>query len=303
MVASVDVPRLRALLVGAGAVLTVVGVALCQILARPEASSWAGAVAMGALSLLLGLGALPLLGEAASIPPIAVTAGVWGAASAVGGWLQIAQRTGQPLLDVGVGDITAGVETGLPVLVGVLGALAVLGWCYAATRADPPAAVVAVIAGVGALAVSVTGHGIESAWVPVVLGIHALCAAWWAGTLGALVVTVRGKRGWAAALPEFSRWALPVVGALTVSGIVAAVVQIGVGAQIWETGYGRLLLAKSILLVAVLVMAAWHRREWVPRARRHGVSERESILRAGAELLVLAVVLGLAAGLATTGTA
>ncbi|ALG86576.1 copper resistance protein [Gordonia phthalatica] len=287
-------------MLAAAAVLVVVGVVAGQILATPEMSSWAGAVNLSAVSLLVGLGALPLLGVTATVPWIAATAGVWGAASLVGGWLQVAERTGESLFDVGLGAFAAGVETGLPGLVGVLGALAVLGWCFAATRADPPMLLVAVIAALGVLAVSVTGHGTESAWIPVVLGVHALCAAWWAGTIGALVGTVRGRRGWARALPEFSRRALPAVVALTVTGVVAAVVQIGVGPQLWDTGYGRVLLAKSVLLVVLIGVAAWQRRSWVPRAQRHGVTERESIVRAGGELLILAVVLGLAAGLATT---
>lgn len=297
-----DVVRLRAWLLGAAALLAMVGVAACQVLAEPQASSWAGIVVLGALCLLVGLGALPLIGGTAAVPWIAVTAGVWGAASLVGVWLQVAERSGQSVLDVGLGDLLDGVETGLPVVVGVLGALAVLGWCFAAMRGEPPVLVVAVIAALGVLAVSVTGHGTESAWIPVVLGVHALSAAWWAGTIGAMIATVRGKRGWAAVLPEFSRWALPVVAALTVTGVVAAVVQIGIGPQLWETGYGRLLLAKAVLLVGLMGLAAWHRRSWVPRARRHGATERESIVRAGTELLILTVVLGLAAGLATTGT-
>lgn len=294
--------RLRGLLLAAASLLLVLGVLLSQILAIPQPSSWAGAVTIGAASLLVGLGSLSLLRVASETSWIAVAAGVWGAASLVGGWLQVADRTGQSIFDVGLGDFAVGIETGLPVLVGVLGALAVLGWCFAATRADPPMPVVAVIAALGVLAVSVTGHGTESVWIPVVLGVHALCAAWWVGTLGALVVTVRGRRGWAQALPEFSLWALPTVAALTVTGVVAAVAQIGVGPQLWETGYGRLLLAKSLLLAVLLTLAAWHRRSWVPRAQRHAATERESIVRAGGELLLLAVVLGLAAGLATTAT-
>ncbi|MBM7367527.1 CopD family protein [Gordonia hydrophobica] len=297
-----DVARLRVRLLCAAALLAAVGVGVGEFLARPEPSSWAGVAVLVALCLLLGLGALPLIGTVPAAGWIAVAAGVWGAASLVGVWLQVAERSGQSVLEVGLGDLVDGIETGLPVVVGVLGSLAVLAWCFAAMRGDPPVLIVAVVAALGVLAVSVTGHGTESVWIPVVLGVHALCAAWWAGTIGALIVTVRGKRGWAATLPEFSRRALPAVAALTVTGVVAAVAQIGVGPQLWETGYGRLLLAKAVLLAVLLGLAARHRRSWVPRAARHGASERESILRAGTELLVLTVVLGLAAGLATTGT-
>ncbi|EGD54251.1 CopD family protein [Gordonia neofelifaecis] len=296
------VDGLRAALVSAGAALVVAGVALCWALAEPEPSAVAGAVSIAAVSLLLGLGALPFLDARPSLIAIAVTAGVWGIASVLDGWLQVAQNLGVSPWAVRVGDVTTGLESGLPVLIGLVGAVAILGWTFAAMRGDPPVPVVAVIAGVGVLALSVTGHGTDSAWIPVVLGVHSLSAAWWAGTLAALVVTVRGKGGWARSLPEFSRWALPAVGALTVTGVVVALVQVGVGPQLWATGYGRIVLAKTVLLIVVLGLAAWHRRSWVPRARRHGVSERESITRAGTELLLLSVVLGLAAGLATTAT-
>ncbi|MGB6246832.1 MULTISPECIES: CopD family protein [Gordonia] len=298
---AVDAAALRAGLGAAALLLALVGVWLSGVLARPEASSWAGAVSMVALCLLLGLGALPVLGGTPTVPLIAAAAGVWGASSVIGGWLQVAQRADVSPLQVGLADLTAGVQMGLPVAVGALGSTAVLLWCVAAMRFDPPVSVVAVVAALGVLVVSVTGHGGESAWIPVVLGVHSLCAAWWAGTLAALVATTRGKRDWARLLPEFSHRAVVVVAALTVSGVVAAVAQMGIGAQLWDTGYGRIVIAKSVLLVAAVGLAWWYRRSWVPRARRHAAGERESIGRAGAELLVLTVILGLAAGLATTG--
>lgn len=303
MAGGVATARVRGGWIAAALVLTVVGVGLCQALAEPELSSWAGAVALAALCLLVGLGSLTYLGGEPTVALIVAAASLWGVASVIGGWLQVADRAGISPFKVGLSDISASVEMGLPVVVGALGSLVVLGWCAGTLRGEPPVSVVAVIAALGVLVVSVTGHGGQSAWVPLVLGIHALCAAWWAGTLAALVATVRGKGGWAQILPEFSRHALPVVAALTATGVVAAVVQLGIGSQLWDTGYGRIIIAKTVLLAATLGLAWWHRRSWVPRARRHGVTERESIVRAGSELLVLAVVLGLAAGLATTGTA
>nr|WP_246372128.1 CopD family protein [Gordonia humi] len=234
---------------------------------------------------------------------IAVVAALWGALSLIAAWLQVAQRAGIGAFDVGLGDFTTGVDSGLPVLVCVLGALIVLGWAWWTTRssASDNTYVVAAIAAVGILIVSITGHAGQSAWVPLVVAVHALAAAWWVGTIGALIATVRGRGGWARSLPEFSRRALPVVAVLTVTGVVAALAEIGVGAQWWDTGYGRILVAKLVALAVAVALARWHRSRWLAKAARHGVDETTSIRNAGVELALLTVVIGLAAGLATTG--
>jgi len=140
---------------------------------------------------------------------------------------------------------------------------------------------------------------------PIVVGAHALAAAWWCGALAALAATVRGRAGWATALPRYSGLALWAVVVLAVTGVVAAVVNLGVvdGAGmpvLWATGYGRVVLAKAAALVALIGLAAVHRRRWVPRAQGHRAQADESLRRAAVEVAVMAVALGLAAGLAAT---
>lgn len=294
----------RRLTVAAAAVIALlVGVAVAVFLAAPEPSSWADGLSLAAVSLLFGLGMLDAVDAQASPVAVAVVAAVWGATSLVAAWLQVAQRVGIGPFDVALGDFTTGVEAGLPIVVCVLGAVVVLGWAWwtATVGAAVNAYVVAAIAGVGILVTSVTGHAGQSSWVPVIVGAHALAAAWWIGTLGALVVTVRGRGGWARSLPAFSRRALPVVAVLTVTGVVAAVARIGVGTQWWDTGYGRILVAKLVLLLVAVAVARWHRTVWLAAARRHGADEATSIRNAGVEVVLLTVVLGLAAALATTG--
>ncbi|MCF8568889.1 CopD family protein [Gordonia sp. HY002] len=295
--------RRRALVAAAAVLAVVVGVALAWLLARPEPSAWADGLSITAVSLLFGLGMLGLVDAEPSPDAVAVVAAVWGATSLVAAWLQVAQRVGVSAFEVGVGDFTTGVESGLPIVVCVLGSLSVLAWAWWTSRGSTQinAYVVAAIAAVGILVTSVTGHAGQSSWVPLVVGAHALAAAWWIGSLGALVLTVRGRGGWARSLPAFSERALGVVAVLTVTGVVAAVARIGVGSQWWDTGYGRILVAKIVLLAAAAALARWHRTAWLAKARRHGVDEATSIRNAGIEVALLSVVLGLAAALATTG--
>ncbi|WP_132993107.1 CopD family protein [Gordonia zhaorongruii] len=298
----------RGLVAGASALTVLAGVAVVWILARPdgpEPSAWVDAFALAAVSTLFGLGMLALVDAEPAPGTVAVVAALWGATSLISAWLQVAERAGAGPLDVGLRDMATGVESGLPVIVCVLGALAVLGWSYAAASGARSggvnAYVVGAIAAVGILVSSVTGHAGQSSWVPLVVGVHAIAAAWWVGTLAALVLTVRGRGGWARSLPVFSERAIVVVGVLTVTGVIAGVAQIGIGSQWWDTGYGRVLVAKVVALGCAVAVAWWHRTTWLAKARRHGASEKDSIRHAGYELALLTLVLGLAAGLAATG--
>ncbi|GEE01134.1 copper resistance protein D [Gordonia spumicola] len=287
---------LRVAVGGASVVALLIGVMLARLLASPELSVWADAIALGSVSLLFGLGLLGLVDAEPSPAAVAVVASVWGASSAISAWLQVAERAGADPFAVGIGDVADGVESGLPVVISVVGALGVIAWAWW-TPSD--AYVVGAVAAVGVLVTSVTGHAGTSLWIPLVVGVHALAAAWWVGTLGALVVTVRGRGGWARSLPAFSRSALPVVATLTVTGLAAAVGRIGF--DWWTTGYGRVVIAKLVLLIVVAGIAVWHRRAWLAKARRHRLDESTSIRNAGIEIVLLTVVLGLAAGLSVTG--
>ncbi|GAC58792.1 hypothetical protein GOHSU_51_00040, partial [Gordonia hirsuta DSM 44140 = NBRC 16056] len=229
---------------------------------------------------------------------IAAAAGWWGATSLVAAWLDLADRAGTSPLALRSADLAVGLTTGLAQLVCFGGAVTVLVWSF---RPFAPTVVVAVIAAVGVLAVATTGHAATGTWAPLLVGVHALAAAWWAGTLAALAMTVRGRSGWAAALPEFSRYALVAVCVLAATGTIAAVDRLGVGAQWLGSGYGRVVLAKIVVLMLVLGMAAAHRRRWVPSAARHRTAAEVSLRRAVAETALLALALGLAAGLASTG--
>ncbi|WP_290707675.1 MULTISPECIES: CopD family protein [Gordonia] len=292
---------LVALAVGAGLALALAGAA------GPPPSVWLRAVALGASVLLVGLGSIERLGVAPSARVIGVSAVVWFIAAVGIVWLGTAERAGVSPARVTVTEFAGAWSAHPGELIGVGCALAVVLWALGrlTARIDMPPTVVAGAAGVGLTAVAVGGHAGVTALGPVVVGAHTIAAAWWCGTLAALAVTVRGRAGWASALPRFSATALWAVVLLVVSGVVAAVVNVdafgGPGLSVWWTsGYGRVVSAKALALLGLAGLAAAHRRRWVPRARAHRVDAGDSLRHAAVEVAVMAVALGLAAGLAGT---
>lgn len=101
-------------------------------------------------------------------------------------------------------------------------------------------------------------------------------------------------------LPRYSGWALPAVAAVTVTGVVNGLVRIGGPAALVDTGYGRVVLAKTVMAVALLGLGWWWRRSWVPMATDHRMTADSSLRRALIEVVVMAAVFGLAATLAVT---
>jgi copper resistance protein D len=91
------------------------------------------------------------------------------------------------------------------------------------------------------------------------------------------------------------------VGALLAGGVLGAVVMVGSPAQLYATGYGRLLAAKVVVTVALVVLAYRNRTMWLPAARSHRATAVVSRSRAMLELAFMAVALTLAAALAVTG--
>jgi copper transport protein len=128
--------------------------------------------------------------------------------------------------------------------------------------------------------------------------------------LGGLVVLVgvllrlANGRELAAILPVWSSWALLAVITLAMTGTAQAIIEVRTLSALFTSTYGRLVLAKSVLL-AVVVGVAWFARTLVARA---AANEGEQAEPAAArlrrtvlvELAVTGVVLGLAATLVQT---
>ena len=176
--------------------------------------------------------------------------------------------------------------------------------CVATVAAPRTAAVKLVVAGLAAVGLTsrlITGHFFESAVGGVALAAHTVGAALWCGVLGALVLTVEHRGQWARVLPRFSQLSLWCVLVLLVGGAVAALERLGSPAELYATGYGRLLTAKLAVGAVLLVMGWRNRTIWLPAARAHRTTAVLSRSRSFVELAVMGVALTLAAGLAATG--
>ncbi|WP_055477045.1 copper resistance D family protein [Gordonia sp. HS-NH1] len=281
------------------------GLVVSWLLARPDGPDLVAVpttLALGVSVVLLGLGALPTVDAEPSTRVIGLLAGVWVLAVLVSAWIRTADRAGTEVLEVTAGDFGDVLFSGAPEMVALVVALLIVVWVVLdlLTGIEIPVLVVGALAAIGVLATSIAGHAGNDSWGPFLIGAHALAAAWWCGLLAAMLITVRGRSGWARSLPVFSGRAPWAVGLLTVTGVVSGLVEIGGPADLVSSGYGRILLAKAAVLAILVGLAAWHRRRWLPAVQRHRSSETASVRAAVVELAIMAVALGLAAGLSAT---
>ena len=107
----------------------------------------------------------------------------------------------------------------------------------------------------------------------------------WCGTLAALVLTVDHRGQWARVLPRFSELSLWCVITLLAGGATGALVAVDSPAQLFATGYGRVLLIKIVLTIVLMSLAWRNRARWLPAAKSHRVtayaSRSRSLHRAG----------------------
>jgi copper transport protein len=149
---------------------------------------------------------------------------------------------------------------------------------------SPPSPPLLGVLAVLAVAIAVTpglaGHAgsTDPAWL--ILGadtLHVLAMCAWVGSLlfllAALPAATRRLDGpararlLAAALMRVSPIALVAVIALLATGIGQSIAHLDAVADLWETGYGRAILVKGALLIALCAIGVWHRRRSIPRLR------------------------------------
>lgn len=115
------------------------------------------------------------------------------------------------------------------------------------------------------LAAGLTGHaaGAGPAWLTrPLLAAHALAAGFWIGAL--LPLRAGLGAGAVAMLRRFSARAVPAVAVLLASGVVFATVQLRTPAAFVDTPYGRVLLAKLVLVTGLLALAVRNRQVLTP---------------------------------------
>ncbi len=115
---------------------------------------------------------------------------------------------------------------------------------------------------------------------------HVGAAAVWLGGLAFLLLALwlERDRRWelaSVAVPRFSRVAVVAVAILVLAGVINGYLQVRAWEGLWQTTYGRLLLAKVALLLPVLVLAAYNNRRSVGRLHAGSPlpAERRTFLR------------------------
>ncbi|WP_167492952.1 copper resistance CopC/CopD family protein [Micromonospora ureilytica] len=171
-----------------------------------------------------------------------------------------------------------------------------------AGRAD--AIILAVLGGAALLTWPLAGHPAASpapAVSVVVDAVHLGSMAVWLGGLLMLAVFLlrqADERELGAILPIWSRWAALAVSALLLAGTVQALIEVATPQALFDTTYGRLLLAKIGLFALVIGVAAYSRQLVRSRvAAQRPAPVRRAVL---VELAVTVVVLAVSATLVQT---
>jgi copper transport protein len=136
---------------------------------------------------------------------------------------------------------------------------------------------------------TLAGHALDSGQPRLLSAVadalHVGAGAVWTGGLAALALTLRRAHSEEVAA-RFSTLAGAAVGVLAASGLVRALFELSAVSQLWSTGYGRALVAKSALLAAALGLAFVNRRRLLPRGDLRSLARNARV-----ELLLLAGVI------------
>jgi copper transport protein len=103
-------------------------------------------------------------------------------------------------------------------------------------------------------------------------------------------------------VPRFSILAVVSVATLIVAGSLRGYQEVRAFHGLWDTTYGQLLLVKIALVLPLLALGAYNNRYAVPRLKKQiaSVVEQRRFLRAaGAELAIMATIVGVTAVLVT----
>jgi copper transport protein len=187
-----------------------------------------------------------------------------------------------------------------------------------ATRFGTVMAVAAVVSGIGAVLAAVApvyrrleplpflagfallplptlaGHSLDRGrplLEPVFDFLHVAAASFWLGGLLALGLALTAAGDRAPMLRRFSNVALASVGVLAATGVIRAFAELRSLDQVWSTGYGRLLIVKTVLLAALVTIGWLNRYRLLPRLSLDGLRRNVAVELALFAALVAAVAL------------
>ncbi len=129
--------------------------------------------------------------------------------------------------------------------------------------------------------------------------VHVLAAGVWVGGLAALLFGIRGAaaEARARAVRRFSAAAGIALAVVAITGTVRALAEIGSWDGLFSSTYGRLVIAKAVLIVGLAALGAVNRYRNVPRAG----TELSGLRRVSrGELALAALALAAAGGLASS---
>lgn len=208
---------------------------------------------------------------------------------------------GDPAFGFELGAFVTDFELGQSLLAAVLLTAAATTVAAAATGFRG-AALATALALAALLPIALTGHsgGAEGHETAVTaMGLHLLGLGVWVGGLAtlALVRPLLGGPALVAAVGRYSGLALAAVAVVSVSGVLNAATRLS-GPENLTSRYGLLVLGKTALVAVLVLLGWWHRRATVPRLGDG--SARPFWRLVGVELMVMALTVGVAVGLAGT---
>lgn len=280
------------------------GLPVVGMLGRLLAVVTVGLLVHAALLVPAPGGRLPVPARRSSVL-VTTTATLWLAAEAVGALLTASSLYAVPVTSLTASGVAAALTQLDPgrasLAVVVLLAPVVLG-AAVARRARTARALLVLALGAVVVPVVLAGHSAAAAdhtATVVALSVHVVTASLWVGGLLALLLQRSGAASTPPVVRRFSTLALVCVALLAGSGVLSALLVLG-GPRpgLLDSGYVRLLLVKTVLLVVLAGAGWWHRRRTLPAL---DLGAPGAFVRlAVAEVLLMVVVVTVSVALATS---
>ncbi len=247
-----------------------------------------------------------LLGSGAQrdVRRAATAAAIWSGAAFVSAIVSMANVLGSPLTEAIRPEVVSKYAWAIPSVRAYLtiAVIALAIWVGARWAGSLPAAAGWWVLALAALALPpLAGHaaGFGNHALALTSGVfHTWAAAAWVGGLLALTVHAwRADDGVPEAARRYGAVAIWAVALLALSGMGNAYTRMDTFSDLWNSGYGRLLTLKIILLVVLVALGALVRRRLGPKLRG---SRKHIIGFVTVELAIMALATGLAVALAAT---